>query len=174
MRCDLICTGRVYTELRCVRCSRTSLVAASSRKTRCPNGDDCEYQPTGLVLYEMQCQRDKCKQVITSKYADPRMRTHTCRAGSEPRSALSKAWSLAEATARWVAAGSPVRTAEAVVKLFDVCRKCPEFRGNDANGNCGICGCNLKKSGGLLNKIKMATEDCPLGKWLTASSPDGS
>jgi hypothetical protein len=83
----------------------------------------------------------------------------------EPREPgmVRKAVRYAGAVARWVAAGSPERSADEVERIFDtICKPCEFFR----EGSCRTCGCRVARSGAaLLNKIKMATEKCPKGKW---------
>jgi hypothetical protein len=86
---------------------------------------------------------------------------------------VEKTANLSAALTRWIAAGRPVRTPEKQAELFAICEACPHFlRGSGDLHGCGICGCGLKKSGGILNKLKWATESCPLPepKW-TAEVP---
>lgn len=66
----------------------------------------------------------------------------------------------AKATAKWIAAGSPLRTTEELGECFDICRDCEEYRPHPI-ATCGKCGCFLSA------KARMATESCPLGKWPT-------
>ena len=75
---------------------------------------------------------------------------------------------LSDALSRWKEAGSPKRTAEEIKTIFEtICFPCEQFIGNDKSGSCKACGCRLAHVGGLLNKIEMVTEECPLGKWGT-------
>lgn len=80
-------------------------------------------------------------------------------------------------TMRWEAAGRPTRTDEQVDKiLHEHCSVCPLF----AESRCTHrdCGCQVRSvSGeripiigwllprGMLNKLRMATEKCPDGRW---------
>lgn len=70
----------------------------------------------------------------------------------------------ATAVARWIAAGRPTREAAEVERIYEtLCRPCEEF---NHRGSCGICGCKVRSRGkALFNKIGMATESCPKGKW---------
>lgn len=63
----------------------------------------------------------------------------------------------------WVEAGKPLRTPEQIEEIFEVCKACPFFDtgGSDSQGNCGICGCFIKKQGTTLNKAAWATTKCP-------------
>jgi hypothetical protein len=70
----------------------------------------------------------------------------------------------AAALARWTAAGFPTRDAAEVARIeAEHCRPCtPHYR----DGRCKKCGCRVNTSGlAVVNKIAMATEHCPLGKW---------
>lgn len=80
--------------------------------------------------------------------------------------ALAKAAKYVRAVARWIRAGRPVRSRGEVARIYDeLCRPCvPHF--NAETGSCRRCGCRVNKSrNALLNKIKMGTEKCPVGKW---------
>jgi hypothetical protein len=70
----------------------------------------------------------------------------------------------ARAVTRWTLAGFPTRDASEVARIeAEHCRPCtPHYRA----GRCAQCGCRVT-SGGLavVNKIAMATERCPVGKW---------
>ena len=69
----------------------------------------------------------------------------------------------AEALARWITAGRPVRSDAEVVDIHRfLCRPCPFYH----RDKCRECGCRVRLDGpAVLNKIKMATEHCPKGKW---------
>lgn len=75
---------------------------------------------------------------------------------------------FAEATAHWIAAGRPVRDEAEVLRIYDdICGPC-ERREATADPDvawCQQCGCRLGRGGQVLNKILLATEHCPLGKW---------
>lgn len=78
-----------------------------------------------------------------------------------------KAARLATALTRWTLAGSPKRTDEEVATIFEtICAPCEHFKAkSDGAGSCKLCGCALRKEGGLLNKIAMKTEHCPAHRW---------
>lgn len=71
--------------------------------------------------------------------------------------------SYREARQRWIAAGCPVRSREEMAKLHTICTKCEHFTGY----SCRVCGCGLHHSRGSWNKLRWATEHCPLAtpKW---------
>lgn len=66
---------------------------------------------------------------------------------------------------RWVASGRPTRTKEEIQHLFDThCKGCEMY--DAVKHACKSCGCNVSQDGDPLdNKLAMATEHCPLGRW---------
>lgn len=81
-------------------------------------------------------------------------------------SLVTQVANVSKGAAKWIAAGRPVRSDEEVAKLFDQCQSnvCGLYRPKeDGVGRCAGCGCWLKRNGGLMNKLKWATEDCPKG-----------
>jgi GR25 family glycosyltransferase involved in LPS biosynthesis len=78
----------------------------------------------------------------------------------------------AHALARWAKAGFPTRTQEEVDRiLYECCQPCDSY----VNGRCAICRCRVNRGPAVVNKIRMATEDCPKGKWseVTGRWPEG-
>lgn len=75
----------------------------------------------------------------------------------------------ASSTQNWIQAGSPIRNDEEVETVLSICRsnQCEQFVVNKdgETGHCKVCGCELNRMGGLVNKIRRATEHCPIGKW---------
>jgi hypothetical protein len=149
----------------------------------------CKYTTvlSGKGEYHHTCQREGCGHSQVS--ASPRLRT-LCHV-QEPRplrepfkrperelpSWITRAKSLVSAEARWISAGRPIRSNARVAEIFAICEACEFFiaRGSGGEGVCRLCGCNLKKLGGVLNKIRMATEACPANppKWQAESAaPD--
>ncbi len=84
---------------------------------------------------------------------------------SSPPSLPAQLRSYTRAVARWVGEGSPVRSDEEVVQIYEtLCKPCEFY--NAERLACNVCGCRLRESGSAFtNKIKMATEHCPKGKW---------
>lgn len=91
---------------------------------------------------------------------------------------LTRAANYAKAVTRWAAAGKPERTDAEVDYLFrEFCQPCEML----VNGKCTGCGCPVKptseesKNGviskSLLNKLRMGTERCPIGKWPQPDEP---
>lgn len=73
-----------------------------------------------------------------------------------------------EERAKWKHFGKPIRSDEEIAELFTICEGCPNFQRQNANaGECGVCGCGLKKIGHWLNKLAWGTTHCPLPepKW---------
>lgn len=71
----------------------------------------------------------------------------------------------AKAVADWLIAGMPVRPMEEVERIeTTVCRPCEHY--NEPDGRCKLCRCCVnKKAQAVRNKIRMKTEQCPIGKW---------
>jgi len=67
----------------------------------------------------------------------------------------------ARALAKWTAAKFPVRSDAEVKRLLSICEACTEH----VKGHCRVCGCRVNRGPAVANKIRMATEDCPKGKW---------
>ena len=59
----------------------------------------------------------------------------------------------------------PTRSDAEVAAIFAThCRPCEHY--DPTAQTCTVCGCHVRQGGAaLLNKIKMATERCPKGKW---------
>lgn len=70
---------------------------------------------------------------------------------------------------KWLDAGQPMRTAEEMEHVYNICASCPFFKkdGGFIPGydSCSICGCNLHKKNSTLNKIAWKTTECPDNKW---------
>jgi hypothetical protein len=74
---------------------------------------------------------------------------------------LIRGVNFASAMARWVAAGRPMRTQSEIDERLAICQACPELVDN----HCAKCGCACVETNQLMNKLALATEKCPLGKW---------
>lgn len=77
----------------------------------------------------------------------------------------SKVLRYADAVRRWNKAGRPTRTKEEIDEILNaICRPCPHYL--KKSKTCQICGCSVNSvENGFRNKIAMATESCPAGKW---------
>ena len=76
---------------------------------------------------------------------------------------LSDIGHYAGALARWTLAGFPVRTDAEIERIErELCRPCDRY----VAGRCAECGCRVNGSRlAVVNKVAMATERCPKGKW---------
>lgn len=84
---------------------------------------------------------------------------------TEKQSIFNLAYRYTRALSRWIKAGRPVRNEEEIKRIFEThCAPCEAC--DKQTSTCRHCGCrvNLMKAAPL-NKIAMATEECPLGKW---------
>ena len=87
---------------------------------------------------------------------------------------IQKAANFAKASAKHLANGKIPATDEQVEARFAVCVSCPLFKPSPTKANTGECtspkcGCGLSQVGAesvfLPNKLRWASEACPLGKW---------
>ena len=71
------------------------------------------------------------------------------------------------ALAKWAMEGSPTRSQEQVVYIFNkICADCDRFeRVDDTHAHCTSCGCRISTDMARTNKIFIGTENCPLNKW---------
>ena len=69
------------------------------------------------------------------------------------------------AVRRWVASGRPTRSEKEIEQLFnDNCKGCDRY--DPVKHACKSCGCNVStESSPLSNKLAMATEHCPIGRF---------
>ena len=130
----------------------------------CPDGTYC-FEPGYPGTYQGQIAYTDCQ---TPQAMPPLMQTA---AGPEEQATgdaspgLGMAPRYLSAVARWTAAGFPTRSDEEVERIYALCAECP-WKHED--GYCRRCGCWLNKSQhAMANKIRMATEHCPLPtpKW---------
>ena len=77
-----------------------------------------------------------------------------------------KVQKYARAVMGWISAGRPVRSDELTAEIYEkYCKECDDKK----NNSCVLCGCKVSKSKiALVNKIKMATESCPKGLWISS------
>lgn len=78
---------------------------------------------------------------------------------------LEKVVSYSAAVRKWVAAGRPERTQEEIESIFNEhCNRCEMF--DKVKKICNSCGCpSNTDQPAIRNKLKMATEACPLGRF---------
>ena len=82
---------------------------------------------------------------------------------SEHQNIFTLTYRYTRALSCWIKAGRPVRSDDAIQRIFEThCAPCEAYQA----GTCRRCGCyvNLLKAAPR-NKIAMATEECPLNKW---------
>jgi hypothetical protein len=72
------------------------------------------------------------------------------------------AQTFAESIVQWAKKGFKVVTEEEYNQRLDICKACPVWDGSALNGGgrCRECGCATQA------KLKIATERCPLDKWV--------
>lgn len=98
------------------------------------------------------------------KWASKNILEEAAQAASEvkqypPVSVMAK--NFFNSAAGFVASGLKVTPVDEIQNRLDICKKCENFDGSGFNGTgrCRDCGCSLKL------KIRMASSECPVGKW---------
>jgi len=78
---------------------------------------------------------------------------------------FNRTYRYARALARWIKAGRPIREEAEIKRIFETC--CKPCEAYDAkSSSCRCCGCRVNlMQAPPLNKIAMATEECPLDQW---------
>lgn len=95
-------------------------------------------------------------------YDAPKAAARQSPVSSEPQpNIFQKGFNFAVAMAKWTTNGFPTRTEEEINARLAICRQCPELM----NDHCKKCGCACTESNRMINKLLLATEKCPLGKW---------
>jgi len=128
--------------------------------------------PDGMVMqrvclaknaptYEMVVMPAACRMCQSIKAGKPIV----TKAPRKTPGVLRRVISYAEAVIEWTAAGRPERSDEEVQRIFcHYCEPCKRF--DPSQRICLDCGCRVTDGRfALLNKIKMATQHCPKGKW---------
>jgi hypothetical protein len=101
---------------------------------------------------------------VQSKRGEATEVVESAKAGAEK---LGITWADARhymaALAKWMKAGFPTRTDEEVERIVSICQsnKCRGYVG----GRCRFCGCQVNTGPAIVNKARMATEDCPKKRW---------
>jgi hypothetical protein len=74
----------------------------------------------------------------------------------------SKAKSLLAAGINWTSKGFELASEEQLKYRMEICKSCPFWdpEGMMGTGKCNKCGCSTQA------KLRMATEKCPIDKWL--------
>ena len=77
---------------------------------------------------------------------------------------VTKILNYAKAVRRWTAEGKPTRTDQQVSDVLAICKQCEFYDGEICLHH--KCGCKVNNNKwAIINKIRMATESCPIGKW---------
>ncbi len=79
----------------------------------------------------------------------------------EPPPLIVRGVNFAMAMARWAAAGLPRRSQAEIDERLAICQSCEFY----ANHVCSRCGCACVEQNQVINKLALATEKCPEGRW---------
>lgn len=80
----------------------------------------------------------------------------------KPVNWLIRGWNFTMAMAKWTAAGMKMRSQAEIDARLKICQACPYL---DRQSTCTVCGCACVETNQVLNKLAIATEKCPMGKW---------
>ena len=86
----------------------------------------------------------------------------------KPATLTKKVFNRAAATIRWIASGRKVVTDDQFKQRLDMCSACPSCDKQEKTWSCLDCGCYLNETPTgfpLPPKARMASEECPQGKW---------
>lgn len=78
-------------------------------------------------------------------------------------SAAKQAKNFGRAMVRHVAAGAKLRSEEEIEQLLAICQACPFL--DEQQHRCVQCGCPTNARRHWRNKLAIATERCPIGRW---------
>lgn len=87
-------------------------------------------------------------------------RPTTSTTSTELPSLLIRGINFASAMVRWTSSGFQMRSQAEIDERLAICQACDKFTGDV----CSVCGCNCT-SNGVINKLAMKGQSCPLGKW---------
>lgn len=152
--CD-VCPMRVYIEDRKKKPDPSKSMSLPVVDTS--NYPPCEFryrqssQPT-CGMTGLKVDKDVCQRCAK----DTKMETATL---------IGKVMNYQAAVRKWVGAGRPVRSQEEIDRIYEEhCSQCNMY--DKARKICNSCGCPATKDQpALRNKLKMATEACPLGRF---------
>lgn len=175
--------GEVVSENVCEACPLANIVKIKSCRDRQPppvvKAPKSQAYPIQLPVLEdpeyPQCPyRYKSKEgqmcSVTNLGVDPQIchRCHETTLVEEKKNNAkmgTKVMNYFGAIRRWVASGRPKRSPEEIAELFEKhCKGCDMY--DEKKHACKSCGCNVSNDGDPLeNKLAMATEHCPLGRF---------
>jgi hypothetical protein len=74
---------------------------------------------------------------------------------------LIRGWNFAWAMTRWVGSGFTMRSHSEIAARLAICQSCEHL----VNDHCNLCGCACTETEQVMNKLAIASEKCPIGKW---------
>lgn len=100
----------------------------------------------------------KCKRVT---YSNDYILITRCKKGEDKADSITKIKNFSKAVKQHIKTGQKKCTQEQIDKRYSICEGCPFFK----DKTCTKCGCNVNKELKLLNKLALADQECPVGKW---------
>lgn len=137
--------------------TRDDIILLSGTAITPPGYPECPYRDNSGDGYKCGVTHLQVTQSICNK-CDEDTRTHSATFGEKVKHYFG-------AVRRWVAHGRPTRSATEIEALFEEhCSKCKRY--DPVKHSCKNCGCVVSTdSTPLKNKLAMATEPCPLGRF---------
>ena len=146
--------GQLVTDSVCSMCPvREAMMKPKSDQLPIIDAPPCEYRVGAMcAVTSLEINSEICNRCVTETKAA--QATFTDKVGN-----------FTLAIKRWVVMGRPVRSDARVLEILENhCHKCSMF--DHEKQACKSCGCSVNKSSFPLgNKLKMATEECPLGQF---------
>jgi hypothetical protein len=121
------------------------------------------FLPMAVIEHrKLLCQACSCKVEFESPCAscpNGKWKEQFC---ISPPSLKKQISSLAKSSQRWIRSGLRLSDQKTIQQRVDICSKCEFWEQNALiqTGRCMKCGCSTWA------KIRVATEKCPVGKWL--------
>jgi hypothetical protein len=145
---------------------------------------ECKFQFTGNThgrYFEHQC--PECNRNTWSRFENPALSHRTCTidgpASQSPAPQLpalrTRLANFTKAEIAHATAGAPTCTDEQIQERIAICRGCEHFSPDPYKpeiGSCNQCGCPVNdRLPKFVSKLAWADQECPIGKWGKASTP---
>jgi len=104
---------------------------------------------------------DKIAAFPLAKEGHVAIRLKVFRDGTQMPPILILGWNFAGAMVRWAGSGFKRCPKKQISERLAICQSCPHLVDN----HCQLCGCACIETNQLMNKLALASEACPLGKW---------
>lgn len=131
-----------------------------SNLRRICDGQRSDLSPEQVAAYDKICQEYQNGTAVASPGNGNRAPPEPSHGDRLPSLAI-RGWNFAAAMSRWALAGMPRRTLDEISARLAICQACEYLQ----NQRCTKCGCPCVERNQLVNKLALATEKCPDGRW---------